>query len=57
MKGINGLNESDFLMADITTYIVWNHCAHSAVAMLNVFIVFLKVFWNDIEVGTKHDLT
>jgi len=24
---------------------------------VNVFIVFLKVFWNDIVVGTKHDLT
>jgi len=44
-------------MADIIKYIVWNHCAHSAVAMLNVFIAFLKVFWNDIVVGTKHDLT
>jgi hypothetical protein len=57
MKGVNGLNESDFHMADITKYIEWNHCEHSAAAMLNVFIVFLKVFWNDIVVGTKHDLT
>jgi len=46
-----------FFVADIIKYIVWNHCAHSAVAMLNVFIVFLKVFWNNIVVGTKHDLT
>jgi len=29
------LNESDFFMADIIKYIVWNHCACSAVAMLN----------------------
>jgi hypothetical protein len=44
MKGENGLNDSDFCMADITKYIVWNDCAHSAVAVLNVFIVLLKVF-------------
>lgn len=57
MKGVNCLNESDFLMADIIKYIVWNNCACLAVAMLNVFIVFLKVFWNDIVVGTEHDLS
>jgi len=41
------LNESDFLMADIIKYIVWNHCAHSAVAMLNVLhsaVAMLNVF-------------
>jgi hypothetical protein len=42
IKGVIYFDGSGFLIAEILMFIVWNHCTHSAVDMLGMFVVVLS---------------